>query len=269
MQTVFYVSDGTAITAEVFGHALLSQFPIEFEQHTYPFIETEEKAKNVTQKINEHVAKTGQKPLVFHSIVSPEIRSIIESNKGHSHDFLSTFVAPLSAQLNIKAEPKLHRTHSLKSDTYDARIEAVNFALANDDGITCKDYDEAELILVGVSRSGKTPTSLYLALQFGIKTANYPFVADDMDHLVLPPALKRNKHKLFGLTIDVTRLQNIRSERIANSTYASLRQCKLEISEVEYLYRSEKIPFINSTSFSVEEIATKILDKKGLKRRIF
>ena len=269
MQTVFYISDGTAITAEVFGHALLSQFPVDFEQHTFPFIETIEKAKKVTKKINDLVFETGQKPLVFHSIVSSEIRMIIESSQGHSHDFLSTFVVPLSAQLNLKAEPQMHRTHSIKNNAYDARIEAVNYAMANDDGISCKDYDNADLILIGVSRSGKTPTSLYLALQFGIKTANYPFIAEDMDELRLPPALKRNKHKLFGLTIDPSRLQEIRSERIANSTYASARQCKLELSEVEYLYRSEKIPFINSTNFSVEEIATKILDKKGLKRRIY
>lgn len=269
MQTVFYISDGTAITAEVFGHALLSQFPIKFEQHTFPFIETEEKAKFVTQKINDLVEKTGQKPLVFHSIVSPEIRTIIESNKGHSHDFLSTFVSPLSAQLNVPAEPKSHRTHSIKNETYDDRIEAINYAMANDDGITCKDYDSADLILVGVSRSGKTPTSLYLALQFGIKAANYPFIAQDMDELTLPPALKKNKDKLFGLTISPQRLKEIRNERIANSTYASSRQCQLEIKEVEYLYRREKIPFIDSTNFSVEEIATKILHKKGLKRRIY
>jgi len=269
MQTVFYISDGTAITAEVFGHALLSQFPVEFDQHTFPFIETEEKAKSVTEKINKMVAETGQKPLVFHSIVSSEIRTIIESNDGHSHDFLSTFVAPLSEQLNLTAEPKSHRTHSIKTQSYDERIEAVNYAMANDDGITCKDYDTADLILVGVSRSGKTPTSLYLALQFGIKAANYPFIAEDMDELELPPALKRNKHKMFGLTITPQRLREIRNERIANSTYASLRQCQLEIKEVEYLYRREKIPFIDSTNFSVEEIATKILHKKGLKRRIY
>jgi regulator of PEP synthase PpsR (kinase-PPPase family) len=269
MQTVFYISDGTAITAEVFGHALLSQFPVEFDQRTYPFIETEQKARFVTEKINDLAASTGHKPLVFHSIVSPEIRTIIESSQGHLHDFLSTFVSPLSKQLNLTAEPQTHRTHSIKSEAYDARIEAVNYAMANDDGISCKDYDAADLILVGVSRSGKTPTSLYLALQFGIKTANYPFIAEDMDDLSLPPALKRNKHKLFGLTIDAVRLQEIRGGRLANSNYASQRQCKLEIKEVEYLYRREKIPFINSTTFSVEEMATKILDKKGLKRRIF
>ncbi len=141
--------------------------------------------------------------------------------------------------------------------------------MANDDGISCKDYDEADLILIGVSRSGKTPTSLYLALQFGIKTANYPFIAEDMDDLKLPPALKRNKHKLFGLTIDHRRLKEIRNERRANSNYASSRQCQIELKEVEYLYRKEKIPYINSTNYSVEEIATKILDKTGLKRRIY
>ncbi len=269
MTTVFYISDGTAITAEVFGHALLSQFPIEFEQLTYPFIETVEKAKFVTQKIDDLFLKTGQKPLVFHSIVSPEIRTIIESSLGHSHDFLSTFVTPLSKQLNMQAEPKTHRTHSIKTPSYDSRIDAVNYAMANDDGISCKDYDQADLILIGVSRSGKTPTSLYLALQFGIKTANYPFIAEDMDDLKLPPALKRNKHKLFGLTIDHRRLQEIRNERRANSNYASSRQCQMEIKEVEYLYRREKIPYINSTNYSVEEIATKILDKTGLKRRIY
>ena len=125
------------------------------------------------------------------------------------------------------------------------------------------------MILLGVSRCGKTPTSLYLAMQFGIRAANYPFIADDMDNLKLPPALKPHQHKLFGLTIDPERLAAIRRERAENSRYASMRQCRLEVGEVEALFRSHQIRYLNSTNYSVEEIATKILDIMGLTRRMY
>ena len=170
--------------------------------------------------------------------------------------------------LGVPSKPEKHRTHSIHEKTYDIRIEAVNYALANDDGSNLRDYDAADIILVGVSRSGKTPTSLYLALQYGIKAANYPFTEEDMgDVLKMPPALKRYKDKLFGLTIEVERLHQIRSERRANSRYASMQQCRMELREVENLYRKEKIPFLNSTRYSIEEISAKILATTGLKRK--
>ncbi|WP_416304926.1 pyruvate, water dikinase regulatory protein [Neptunicella sp. SCSIO 80796] len=268
MRSSFYISDGTAITSEVFGHALLSLFPVEFKHYTIPFIETAEQALEVNKKISESFQDTGQRPLVFHTIVNQEVRDIISSSDGINYNFLNQFVPPLEKALGIQAKPEKHRTHSIHEKTYDIRIDAVNFALANDDGSNLKDYGAADIILTGVSRSGKTPTSLYLALQYGIKAANYPFTEDDMqDVLKLPAALRAHKHKLFGLTIAPQRLHQIRSERRANSRYASLQQCMMELREVENLYRREKIPFLNSTSFSIEEISAKILAITGLERR--
>lgn len=268
MRSAFYISDGTAITSEVFGHALLSLFTIEFEHITIPFVETVEHAQEVIHRISESFQDEGQRPLVFYTIVNSDVRKIVSKSVGINYNFLDQFVAPLEKVLGVPSKPEKHRTHSIHEKTYDIRIEAVNYALANDDGSNLKDYHDADIILVGVSRSGKTPTSLYLALQYGIKAANYPFTEEDMgDILRLPPALKHFKDKLFGLTIEAQRLHQIRSERRANSRYASLKQCRMELREVENLYRKEKIPFLNSTKFSIEEISAKILATTGLKRR--
>ena len=269
MRKVFYVSDGTAITAEILGHAVLSQFPIEFEQITIPFVENTEKADEVMRQINSVAEQDNEPPLVFHSIVDQEIRAIIGNSQGISYDFLNTFVAPLQQQLGVNPEPRVHRTHGIQNEAYSSRIDAVNYAMDNDDGISLKHIEKAEIILVGVSRCGKTPTSLYLAMQFGIPTMNYPFIAEDMDDLRLKAELKANKHKIFGLTIDPFRLHEIRSKRRANSQYASLRQCRMEVKEVEMLFRRERIPFIDTTNHSVEEITAKILAESGLKRQMF
>ncbi|REL29487.1 posphoenolpyruvate synthetase regulatory kinase/phosphorylase PpsR [Thalassotalea euphylliae] len=266
MRPAFYISDGTAITSEVFGHALLSLFPMEFEHHTISFVETVAKAEEAKAKINAISKRSGEKPLVFHTFVNPEIRAIIDSCDAIIYNFLEHFVSPLEKELNVQAKPKAHRTHSIHENSYDYRIDAVNYALANDDGSNVTNYADADIILVGVSRSGKTPTSLYLALQYGIKAANYPFTDDDMDELKLPNFLKQHKKKIFGLTIDPERLMDIRDNRRANSKYSSARQCRMELREVEKLYKKEKIPFINSTKFSVEEITAKILAETGLRR---
>ncbi|MCF2950232.1 kinase/pyrophosphorylase [Paraglaciecola aquimarina] len=268
MRTAYYISDGTAITAEIFGHALLTLFEVKFNHVTIPFVETVEQAEQVNKKISESFQDKDHRPLVFYTIVNPEVRKVISQSVGINYNFLDQFVAPLEKVLGIPAKPEKHRTHSIHEKTYDIRIDAVNYALANDDGSNLKDYHEADIILVGVSRSGKTPTSLYLALQYGIKAANYPFTEDDMgDILRLPAVLKQFKNKLFGLTIQAERLHQIRSERRANSHYASLRQCRMELRVVENLYRKERIPFLNSTHFSIEEISAKILAETGLERK--
>jgi len=163
VRTAFYISDGTAITSEVFGHALLSLFPVEFNHNTIPFVETEEEAQKVLEQISESFQDTGERPLVFYTIVNVDIRKIISKSVGINYNFLDQFVAPLEKVLGVPSKPEKHRTHSIHETTYDIRIEAVNYALANDDGSNLKDYDEADIILTGVSRSGKTPTSLYLA----------------------------------------------------------------------------------------------------------
>ncbi len=266
MRSAFYISDGTAITSEVFGHALLSLFPTELEHHTISFVETIEKAHEAKAQIDKATSRSGQPSLVFHTFVNNDIREIIDSCDAVIYNFLEPFIAPLEKELAIAAKPTAHRTHSIHENTYDYRIEAVNYALANDDGSNVTNYQEADVILVGVSRSGKTPSALYLALQYGIKAANYPFTDDDMEELKIPVFLKPFHKKLFGLTIDAQRLIDIRNGRMANSKYSSARQCRMEVREVEKLYKNEKIPFINTTKFSVEEITAKILAETGLQR---
>lgn len=266
MRTAFFISDGTAITSEVFGNALLSLFPIELEHITIPFVETKEAAEKVKQQINDRYKTTGIKPLLFYTFVDVELTSIITESDGVAYDFLSTFADLLQSELKVEPVPKTHRTHSIHEKTYDHRIDAINYTMANDDGQNLKHLGEADIILVGVSRSGKTPTSLYLAMQYGIKAANYPFIPEDLDDLKLPPELLKHKAKIFGLTINPERLAAIRNERMANSKYASLRQCRIELKEVEMLYKKSRIPFINSTHYSVEEITAKILGITGLKR---
>ena len=266
---VYFVSDRTGITAEMFGQSLLSQFDhMDFEETTLPFIDTEAKAIKACKTIMD--GQEELKPIVFETIVTPSIRKIIRESGALVIDFFDTFIGPLETELQVSSNFRVGKTHSLSNaDAYDSRIDAVNFALNNDDGITTKHYDTADVVLVGVSRCGKTPTSLYMAMQFGIKAANYPFTEDDMEKLALPADLKKYKSKIFGLTINPNRLHEIRTERKANSRYASLKQCQFEVREVEALYRKEKIPHLNTTSRSVEELATKILAKTGIKRKIF
>lgn len=266
MRYAFYISDGTALTAEAFGHALLSMFPVAFEHKTLPFIDTEKKAEDVCKTIQKAQEESGEPPLIFHTFVNESLKSKITHCGGVCYDFLDHFVAPVEKELNVKAEPKTHRTHGVHKN-YNFRIDAINYALDNDDGKRLNQLDKADLILVGVSRTGKTPTSLYLAMQYGIKVANYPLTDDDdFERLQLPKELKMHRHKIFGLTLSSQRLHEIRSQRREGSRYASLAQCRFELAEVEKLYRREAIPFINSTHYSVEEIAAKILAKTNLER---
>jgi len=268
---VFFISDRTGITAEMLGQSLLSQFDkVEFQEHTLPFIDTVEKAQKAAEQIKNASEESGMRALVFDTIVQPEIRAEIKRSGALVLDFFHTFIGPLEQELGETSAFKVGKTHSLSDKrAYDARIEAVNFALNNDDGVTTRHYNKADVILVGVSRCGKTPTSLYMAMQFGIKAANYPFTEEDMERLQLPPDLKKYKHKIFGLTINPRRLHEIRTERRANSKYASLAQCQFEVREVEALYRREKIEYLNTTNRSVEELSAKILASIGLRRHIY
>lgn len=271
-RTVFFISDGTAITAETLGHAVLSQFPLSFISYTLPFVTSEARAQEIKQKIDIIFQETQLRPLVFYSIISPEVKQIITQSAGFCQDIVQSLVAPIQKEVGLEPEPKLNRTHGLSMQNmnqYDARIAAIEYTLAHDDGISLRNLDQAQVILIGVSRCGKTPTSLYLAMQFGIQAANYPFTADDMDNLQLPAALRPYTHKLFGLTISPERLAAIREERRENSRYASIKQCRIEIAEVEALFRQNKINYLNTTNYSVEEISAKVIDTMGLQRRIF
>ncbi len=271
-RSVFFISDRTGISAEIFGRALLTQFEqaLEFSEKTLPFIDNEKKAQDAKIMINDAFEKTQLKPLVFDTIVNPDIRSIIHQSTALIMDFFQTFIGPMEDELNTASSFTVGRHHAYdRSGEYNNRIRAVNFAVNSDDGASMKYFDDAEVVLLGVSRCGKTPTSLYMAMQFGVFAANYPFVSDDMEALKLPKELQNNKNKLFGLTIDPNRLHEIRTQRRANSQYASLQQCRLEVRLVEMLYKKEKIPYLNTSAKSIEEIAVLIMERCHLERRTF
>ncbi|SUP41670.1 PEP synthetase regulatory protein [Vibrio owensii] len=268
---VFYVSDGTAITCETLGHVVLGQFSFIPNEKTFPFVESEDKVADVIKEIGISYQRDGIKPLVFFSIVVPEIREMLLKAPAHSYDVLESIVQKVQDDIQMEPQPKMQRSRSVSkdSDTYFDRIAAIEYTLAHDDGITLKGLDEADIILLGVSRSGKTPTSLYMAMQFGLRVVNYPFIAEDVKMMRLLPEFEIHRHKLFGLTINPERLNEIRENRLSGSEYASTEQCKLELDTVEALFRREAIPYINTSSLSVEEITTRILERAGMKRRLF
>ncbi|MGI9947921.1 posphoenolpyruvate synthetase regulatory kinase/phosphorylase PpsR [Vibrio hyugaensis] len=268
---VFYVSDGTAITCETLGHVVLGQFPFIANEKTFPFVETPDKVADVIKEIEISYQREGVKPLVFFSIVVPELRELLRKAPANCYDVLESIVQKVGDDIQMKPQPKLQRSRSVgkDSDTYFDRIAAIEYTLAHDDGITLKGLEEADIILLGVSRSGKTPTSLYMAMQFGMRVVNYPFIAEDVKMMRLLPEFEVHRHKLFGLTINPERLNEIRENRLSGSEYASTEQCKLELDTVEALFRREAIPYINTSSLSVEEITTRILERAGMKRRLF
>jgi regulator of PEP synthase PpsR (kinase-PPPase family) len=267
-RTVFFVSDGTGITAETFGHAVLTQFEMRFRQVRLPFIDTLDKAHEAVRRINEAGDADGSRPLVFSTLVKPDLSDVIRKARGMHQDLIQTFVAPLEQELGVKSTHTIGRSHNtVDTEEYKNRIEAINFSLAHDDGQSHKNLAEADVILVGVSRSGKTPTSLYLAMQYGIKAANYPLIPDDFERGRLPSALPQFRAKIFGLTITPERLSEIRNERRAGSKYASLENCRYEVNEAEAMMRREGIRWLSSTTKSIEEISTTILQEIKPDRR--
>jgi regulator of PEP synthase PpsR (kinase-PPPase family) len=237
-RTVFFVSDGTGITAETFGHSVLTQFDLRFRQIRLPFIDTCDKAYDAVRKINDVAAEDGTKPIVFSTLVKAELSEVIQRANAMHMDLIQTFVAPLEQELGVKSTHTIGRSHNVvDSEEYKNRIEAINFSLAHDDGQSNKNLSSADVILVGVSRSGKTPTSLYLAMQYGVKAANYPLIPDDFERGKLPSALYAFKSKIFGLSIEPQRLSEIRNERRAGSKYASLENCRYEVNEAEAMMR--------------------------------
>ncbi|MES2077605.1 MULTISPECIES: posphoenolpyruvate synthetase regulatory kinase/phosphorylase PpsR [Rugamonas] len=267
-RTVFFVSDGTGITAETFGHSVLTQFELRFRQIRLPFIDTLDKAHDAARKINEAFAADGQRPIIFSTLVKSDLSAVIRNCKGLHMDLIQTFVAPLEQELGVKSTHTIGRSHNIvDSEEYKNRIEAINFSLAHDDGQSHKNLSSADVILVGVSRSGKTPTSLYLAMQYGIKAANYPLIPDDFERGRLPSSLYEFKSKIFGLTITAERLAEIRNERRAGSKYASIENCRYEVNEAEMMMKREGIRWLSSTAKSIEEISTTILQEIKPNRR--
>jgi regulator of PEP synthase PpsR (kinase-PPPase family) len=261
-RTVFFVSDGTGITAETFGNSILAQFSATPRHVRRPFIDSVDKALDVQKEIEETAEREGKRPIVFITLVNDEVRQVIArpDSKGLVLDMFRTFVEPLETEFGVKSNHRVGRfSDAAKSQEYNDRIEAINFSLAHDDGQSARNLAEADVILVGVSRCGKTPTSLYLAMQHGIKAANYPLIPEDFERNRLPAPVMPYKAKCFGLTIDPDRLSQVRHERRPGSVYAALQNCRQEVRAAESMMRREGIGWLSSTHKSIEEIATTIL----------
>ena len=268
--TAFFVSDRTGITAEMLGHSLLTQFDdVTFTEITVPFVDTEDKAWETVARINRTGLADGTRPLVFSTLVNTELSGIVQQSDALYLDCFQVFIAPMEAELGVQSSHTVGRSHSVRNNEYYNRMDAVNFALASDDGQSTKELEGADIILVGVSRCGKTPTCLYLGLQYGIRAANYPLIPEDFSVMKLPGSLDNHRDKLFGLTIRPERLQRIRNERRPGSRYAALDNCEHEVRAAETLMRQENIPVLDTTTRSIEELATVILHQANLQRHIY
>ena len=266
-RTVFFVSDGTAITAETFGHSLLTQFgDLEFRQIRLPFVDTPSKARDSLGLINQASQVSGEPSWVFTTTVDPDITQIISGSDAHVFNLFDHFIDQIEKATGKTRKPSVGQAHGMGDrGEYEDRMEATNYALTHDDGISQK-LDQAEVILVGVSRSGKTPTGVYMALHYGVKAANYPLTEEDLEQPRLPDFLRKHKHKLFGLTIEPQRLSKIRELRRPGSRYASIKQCRYEVDAAEAMLRAEGVPQLSSTGSSIEELASRILLTQGLQR---
>lgn len=269
-RTVFFVSDRTGVTVETLGHSLLTQFDgVKFKLVTVPFVDTLDKAVQVTRQINRAASKSGLRPIVFTSFVQDEVRAPLLSCEGLVLDFFEAFLSQIETELKSQSSHTLGKAHGMQDTTsYNSRIEAMNFAIEADDGHATRYYDRADVILIGVSRSGKTPTCLYLALQYGIFAANYPLTEDDLEIGRLPGMLTPFQGKLYGLTISPVRLRQIRLGRWSVGRYASAQQVSLEVRAAETLFKRHNIPHIDTTQCSIEEIASTILNEMGVERHV-
>jgi [pyruvate, water dikinase]-phosphate phosphotransferase / [pyruvate, water dikinase] kinase len=269
-RSAFFVSDGTGITAEMLGHSLLTQFDgFDFDEFTVPYVDSPERAQATVDRINQRGREDGARPLVFSTLVHSSLSAIIAQAEGLVLDCFELFMLPMERELGVPAAHMSGRSHSARDfANYHRRIEALNYSLSHDDGREMRDFRDADVILVGVSRCGKTPTCLYLAMQFGVRAANVPFVDEDLNNFRLPAQLQGLKRKLYGLTIDPERLQEIRRARLPGTSYSQLSNCQFEVREAEALMMQEHIPYLDVTSKSVEELATTILQEARLTRRV-
>jgi [pyruvate, water dikinase]-phosphate phosphotransferase / [pyruvate, water dikinase] kinase len=267
-RTVFFVSDQTGVTAETMGHSLMTQFEgVEFRAVTLPFVSSVDKAHEAVRRIN-GAGEDGLRPIVFSTLVQDELRDIVMQADGLFLDFFAAFVGPLERELAVRSTHRAGRAHGIADlAAYTTRINATNFALANDDG-GGGDYAHADVVLIGVSRVGKTPTCVYMALQYGVFAANYPLTEEDLENGRVPARLEAHRDKLYALTIKPERLQQIRSERRPDSRYASRAQVQYELRAADALFARYRIPSLETTECSIEEIASRILNTTGIERRL-
>lgn len=267
---VFFVSDRTGITAETLGNSLLTQFDgFDFKPMTFPFVNSEDKARSVVTYINHAGTEGGVKPIVFSTTVTVEVRKVLSGCDALFMDLFDTFIPTIESELDATSTHASGRAHGADPKRYEGRIAAMNFALEHDDGQSMRRLADADVVLIAPSRCGKTPTCLYLALQHGIRAANYPLTQEDLEAGRLPQALADNKSKLYGLVNEASRLAQIREERRPGSRYASIGQCSYELRAAAAMYKKYGVPWSDSTSMSVEEIATMVMQEKGIRRQSF
>lgn len=269
-KTVFFVSDSTGITAETIGNSILAQFEgVQFDNHRIAFVDNREKAEAAALRIKTVYAQNGDRPIVVNTVVDPVLCEIVAQSGALMIDVMAPFIGTLELELGTRRSGAVNRAHGMVDYAqYEARINATNYALAHDDGIDI-DYSDAEVVLVGVSRVGKTPTCLYMALHYGIKAANYPLTEEDLERDALPARLRPCRDRLYGLTIEPQRLAQVREARRPGSKYAKLEQCKRELLLADQIFRREHLPSLNTTHTSIEEIASKILAHLGIERHMF
>ena len=268
-RSVFIISDGTGITAEILGHSLLSQFPdITFRTRALPFVNSDDKVREALAQINEAAMSDGVKPLIFVTFVDRTYVEQLSASNGLLFDLFGAFLDTVAKELNVQPNRYVGYGHGVvDANRYTSRIRAVHYSMDCDDGLNTEDYNHADLIVTGVSRIGKTPVCLYLAMHFGLFCANYPLILHDLSSEQLPQTLRQHRGRIFGLTIDYDRLHAIRHERRPNSQYSDLQQCREEVQRSENLFREHNVPFINTTEASIEEIATSILQRTGIRRQ--
>ena len=260
-RTVFFISDSTGITAGALGQ-LLAHFPqTHFTQIRLPFTDSAEKIEEAKQRILIAKVGDGMRPVVIMSLGNTVHRLLLKEADAYYIDLFNAFINPLGLELAQEPLTGAGIAHSVMGNNYHERMEAINYTLTHDDGMTNSGFEEAQVILIGVSRCGKTPTSIYLAMQFGVKAANYPLIPEDFERGALPSILAKHPEKLFGLTIKAERLHSVRSERRPDSFYASLDNCRKEIATAENLMREASVTWADSTSRSIEELSAIILQK--------
>ena len=267
-RTVYFLSDQTGVTAETVGHSVLAQFAgLEAHEVTLPFVSNVEKAHEAVRRINRTAAEEGVRPIVFSTLVEDELRGIVMKCNALVLDCFAGLVDPLERELERRSAHRTTRSHPVADAAYTLRMDAINYALMNDDG-GGGDYGRADIVFVGVSRSGKTPTCIYMALQYGVFAANYPLTDDDLEAGTLPRRLEAHRKKLYAFTIRPERLRQIREERRPQSRYASAQQVAYEIRAAEAMFARYGIAVLDTTESSIEEIASRILNDAGIERRL-
>lgn len=266
LRAAYFVSDSTGVTAETLGNALLANFPgIRFLKHTIPFVITDAEARTVVAGIDAD-AEQSRAPLVFTTVKNAALRSILATSKAVLIDLLAGHLTELETALGTTASEQLGQFHGLgDTDRYFARMRAVEYAIEHDDGQSSRALDQADVVIIAPSRCGKTPTTMYLALQHGLRVANYPLTDDDYPTEGLPRAVAKYGARCFGLTTTPLRLSQVRHERRPSSQYSSLEQCTIELRRAEDLYRRNRVPFLNSSTKSVEEMSAVIMQTMRLR----